>query len=61
MCRGGGEAAASLKAEEHEMKAYDLTGPQVLSYDDIAAIFSKVTGRTVTYQDHFLPRPPSRR
>ncbi len=44
-------AVSALTGVGHEGKAYDITGPELLSYDDIAAIFAKVTGRPVTYQD----------
>lgn len=44
-------AVAALTEPGHDGKAYDVTGPELLNYDDVAAIFSKVTGRTVKYQD----------
>lgn len=44
-------AVAALTEPGHEGKAYEITGPQLLSYDDVAAVFSRVTGKPVKYQD----------
>lgn len=44
-------AASALTESGHAGKAYDVTGPELLGYDDVAAIFTKVTGRPVRYQD----------
>jgi uncharacterized protein YbjT (DUF2867 family) len=35
----------------HEGRAYDLSGPESLSYAQIAAIFSMVLGKRITYVD----------
>lgn len=44
------EAAAKVLTEPgHEGKAYDLTGPEVLTWDRIAETLSRVLGRPVTY------------
>ena len=40
-------AAAVLTTDGHEDKAYDITGPQALSQDDVAALLSEVSGRPV--------------
>jgi NAD(P)H dehydrogenase (quinone) len=40
-------AAAVLTTEGHENKAYDITGPEALSQDDVAALLSEVSGRPV--------------
>jgi NAD(P)H dehydrogenase (quinone) len=40
-------AAAVLTTEAHEGKAYDITGPEALSQDDVAALLSEVSGRPV--------------
>lgn len=40
-------AAAVLAGEGHEGKAYDVTGPRLLSQADVAAALSAVTGRPV--------------
>ncbi len=40
-------AAAVLITEGHEDKAYDITGPELLSQDDVAALLSEVSGRPV--------------
>jgi len=40
-------AAAVLTTEGHEDKAYDITGPEPLSQDDVAALLSEVSGRPV--------------
>ncbi|MWA05393.1 NAD(P)H-binding protein [Actinomadura sp. LD22] len=42
--------AVLLEAEDHQGAVYDLTGPQSLDLEEIAAIVGKATGRTVTYQ-----------
>jgi uncharacterized protein YbjT (DUF2867 family) len=44
-------AVSALTEPGHEGKAYDITGPETLSYEDIAGIFSRVVGRAVKYQD----------
>jgi uncharacterized protein YbjT (DUF2867 family) len=44
-------AVAALTEPGHEGKAYNITGAELLSYDDVAAIFGKVTGKPVKYQD----------
>lgn len=45
-----GEIAANvLTASGHESKAYNITGPELLSGQDIAATFSRVTGHAVDY------------
>lgn len=42
-------AARLLTASGHEGKAYDLSGPQALSYDEAAKTLSRVLGKDVTY------------
>jgi uncharacterized protein YbjT (DUF2867 family) len=44
-------AVEALTEPGHEGKAYDITGPELLSYHDVARVFSEVTGKPVTYQD----------
>ncbi|HWC36999.1 MAG TPA: SDR family oxidoreductase [Acidimicrobiales bacterium] len=44
-------AAVVLTNCRHEGRSYDLTGPEALSYDDVAAMLSTVMGRSITYQD----------
>jgi uncharacterized protein YbjT (DUF2867 family) len=45
-----GEAAAVVLTESsHANRAYDLTGPEALDYGEVAAIFSDVLGRPITY------------
>jgi uncharacterized protein YbjT (DUF2867 family) len=41
-------AAEALTGAGHEGKAYGLTGPEALTGEDIAAILSEVTGRSIT-------------
>ncbi|MCB1625724.1 MAG: SDR family oxidoreductase [Pseudomonadales bacterium] len=41
--------AQVLTTPGHEGKSYDITGPAVLSFADVAGIFSKVLGKPVTY------------
>ena len=40
-------AAAVLTTEGHEGKAYDITGPEPLDQNDVAALLSEVSGRPV--------------
>ena len=40
-------AAEALTGAGHEGKAYGLTGPEALNGEDIAALLSEVTGRTI--------------
>ncbi len=44
-------AACVLTRSGHEGKAYDITGPEALSFHDIAARIGEATGRAVTYVD----------
>jgi uncharacterized protein YbjT (DUF2867 family) len=44
-------AAHVLAEGGHEGKIYDITGPEALAYDDVAATFSRVLGRPVNYVD----------
>ena len=45
-----GEIAANiLTTDGHENKAYNITGPELLSGNDFADIFSKATGKAVQY------------
>jgi uncharacterized protein YbjT (DUF2867 family) len=44
-------AAVILTESGHEGNAYDVTGPEALSYHDVAAKLSAAMGRTVTYLD----------
>ena len=45
----GAAAAAVLLDLEHETRAPILTGPEALDHDEIAAILSHATGRTIRY------------
>jgi uncharacterized protein YbjT (DUF2867 family) len=44
-------AATALTTTAHAGKAYTLTGPEALSYGDVAEKLSRILGRTVTYRD----------
>ena len=44
-------AARVLTTEGHEGKAYVLTGPEALSYADLAATYSRVLGRPVRWEE----------
>jgi uncharacterized protein YbjT (DUF2867 family) len=44
-------AGTVLTTAGHAGKAYVLTGPEALSYQDIAERMSKILGKTVRYQD----------
>jgi uncharacterized protein YbjT (DUF2867 family) len=55
--RDVGAAAAVLLAGERDWKqAYDLTGPEALRYDEVAAIFRDVLDREITYANPSLLR-----
>jgi uncharacterized protein YbjT (DUF2867 family) len=50
-----GEAAAVVLTEAgHANRAYDLTGPEALDYGEVAAIFSDVLERPITYPEPSL-------
>ena len=42
-------AVAVLTGDGHEGQSYILTGPAAISFDDVAATFSTVLGRNITY------------
>ena len=42
-------AAAVLTGNGHQSKSYILTGPEAISFNDVAAAFSKVLGKEVKY------------
>ena len=42
-------AASALSEDGHAGKSYDITGPELLTFHDIAATLSRVHGRTITY------------
>jgi uncharacterized protein YbjT (DUF2867 family) len=44
-------AAHVLTTSGHEGKAYRLTGPESLSYEDVAAAYSRVLGRSVSWKE----------
>jgi uncharacterized protein YbjT (DUF2867 family) len=44
-------AAVTLLDPGHAGAAYDITGPEALTYGEVAAVFSAVLGREVTYPD----------
>jgi uncharacterized protein YbjT (DUF2867 family) len=44
-------AATALTSSAHAGKVYVLTGPEALSYPDVAERLSRILGRTVIYQD----------
>ena len=44
-------AAVALTEEGHENRAYDVTGPEALNYDEVARIFSDILDRPITYTD----------
>jgi uncharacterized protein YbjT (DUF2867 family) len=44
-------AATVLATAAHVGEAYTLTGPEAISYGDVAEKLSRILGRTVTYRD----------
>jgi uncharacterized protein YbjT (DUF2867 family) len=51
------DAAASvlLSPAEHGDATYSLTGPEALTLDDVAAILSEATGRSISYHAETVP------
>jgi uncharacterized protein YbjT (DUF2867 family) len=47
----GAVAVKALTEDGHEGKAYTLTGPEALTYDDISSELSRVLGRTISHID----------
>ena len=45
------DAAILADPGPHHHKAYDLTGPEALTNDEVAGIISRVTDKTITYHD----------
>ncbi len=45
----GEVAALVLTSDGHLGQTYDLTGPELLTLHDAAAVLSKIVGRTITY------------
>lgn len=43
-------AAAALASDGHEGRVYDITGPDLISYADLARWFSEMSGRAIEYQ-----------
>jgi NAD(P)H dehydrogenase (quinone) len=44
-------AVAVLAGNHHERKSYDITGPELLSYRELAAIVTDITGHAINYQE----------
>lgn len=42
-------AAEALTNEGHSRKTYELTGPEVLSYDDVATLLSEILNKKISY------------
>jgi uncharacterized protein YbjT (DUF2867 family) len=43
-------AAHVLTTDGHDGRVYDITGPQALTYEDAAAVFTEVLGKPVRYE-----------
>ena len=48
--------AALLHPEDHSGRAWTVTGPEALTYTEVAEILTEVLGRTITYTRPGLPR-----
>ncbi|WP_303657504.1 hypothetical protein [Halorussus limi] len=48
-------AAVALTERGHRGRAYDLTGPDALTYRQVAGVFSAVLNRSVEYADSSIP------
>jgi uncharacterized protein YbjT (DUF2867 family) len=44
-------AAKLLTGSEHDNRDFDLTGPEALDHDQVAAILARETGRPITFED----------
>jgi len=44
-------ATAVLASDGHERKTYDITGPELLSYRELAALVTDLTGYSITYKE----------
>jgi len=56
-------AAAVLAEDGHEGRTYELTGPEAVTFDDVAAQVSELTGRPVRFvpvTPTVVRRPPGR-
>lgn len=42
-------AAAVMTSEGHEGQTYNITGPQLQSFEEVTGILSEVTGKSITY------------
>ena len=42
-------AVEALTGDGHDGKLYEVTGPQLLTFDDVAALLSEISGRDVVY------------
>jgi uncharacterized protein YbjT (DUF2867 family) len=42
-------AVKALTEDGHAQQSYDLTGPEALSYDEVARLFTEVLGREIVY------------
>ncbi|WP_459194411.1 SDR family oxidoreductase [Halosimplex sp. J119] len=51
----GEVGAVALTEPGHRDRAYDLTGPEALTYHEAAGVFSSVLGREVTYEAPSIP------
>ncbi len=49
-------AALALTEAGHENRAYELTGPEALDYNQVTALFSDVLGRDIRYRSPSLLR-----
>ncbi|MEM8612573.1 MAG: SDR family oxidoreductase [Cyanobacteria bacterium P01_H01_bin.105] len=47
----GAAIATILSSDGHGGKRYDLTGSEALDHNQVASIFSEVTGRSIPYKD----------
>jgi uncharacterized protein YbjT (DUF2867 family) len=43
-----------LDPREHMGRSYDLTGPEALTFDDVAAILTHMTGRRYSFVDETI-------
>jgi NAD(P)H dehydrogenase (quinone) len=50
-CIAAAVAVLAGQGHEHERKTYDITGPDLLTYRELAALVSEITGHSISYKE----------
>ncbi|MEO8852316.1 MAG: SDR family oxidoreductase [Ginsengibacter sp.] len=48
---GEGTANLLLQSDRHQSKTYDITNTELYSFEDVASVFSELSGKIITYTD----------